>query len=117
MTDLKNTSTDRRSPVNTLILCALAVAVNILGGYIAACTGAPLYLDSVGTIYSAAIGGFMPGIIVGFATNLIKCFMDVDSIYYGILNMLIAVTTAYFAHKGFFKKTFKPLLVIPVLAL
>ena len=117
MTDLKNTSTDRRSFVNTLVLCALAVAVNILGGYIAAWTGAPLYLDSVGTIYSAAIGGFMPGIIVGFATNVIKCFMDIESIYYGILNMLIAVTTAYFAHKGFFKKTFKPLLVIPVLAL
>ena len=116
MADLKNNPKDRRSLVNTLLLCVLAVAINILGGYVAAWTGVPLYLDSVGTIFSAAIGGFMPGIVVGFATNVIKCFMDIESIYYGILNMLIAVCTAYFARRGFFKKTFKPLLVIPALA-
>ena len=115
MTDLKNKP--KQGIKYMLLLCIVSTVINILGGYIAAWTGIPLYIDSVGTVFAAALGGYMPGIIVGFVTNLIKCFIDIESIYYGILNMLIAVFTAYFAQKGFFKKTFKPLLIVPALAL
>lgn len=117
MTDLslKNTQPKYRIK-NIIILCVVATAINILGGYIAVWTGIPLYIDSVGTVLAAALGGYMPGIIVGFVTNIIKSAIDIESIYYGILNMLIAICTAYFAQKGFFKKTFKPLLIVPVLA-
>lgn len=117
MTDLslKNTQPKYRIK-NIIILCVVATAINILGGYIAVWTGIPLYIDSVGTVLAAALGGYMPGIIVGFVTNIIKSAIDIESIYYGILNMLIAICTAYFVRKGFFEKTFKPLLIVPVLA-
>jgi hypothetical protein len=56
-------------------------------------SGAPLYLDSIGTILTAAFGGLLPGILVGFVSNLLNCIFDPVSIYYSVVSILIAVTT------------------------
>ena len=69
----------------------------------------PLYLDTVGTIAAAIIGGPLPGVIVGFFTNIFKSFTDISSLYYGIINVLIALTAAFLAKKNFYKK---PLLIV-----
>ena len=44
--------------------CGVAVAMNIVLGIITSALGIPLYLDTLGTVLSAAILGPVPGIIV-----------------------------------------------------
>ncbi|PWL01168.1 HD-GYP domain-containing protein [Hallerella porci] len=63
----------------------------------------PLYLDSIGTIFVAALGGFCPGAIVGFLTNFIGGIVDSSTFYYGTINFLIAVCTGIAARFGAFE--------------
>ena len=70
--------------------CGVAVAMNIVLGIITSAIGIPLYLDTLGTVLSAAILGPIPGIIVGALSNIITgliysvsdipfCLVNVDS--------------------------------------
>ena len=85
------------------------IGLNILGSEIAAWLDIPLYLDSIGTVIASIFGGYVPGILVGFITNLFKTIFDPTSIYYGLINVLIAVFAAFFANCGWFKNFFKML--------
>lgn len=84
----------------TVAECIICLGLNFLGFRIASGLGLPLYLDNVGTLLAAILGGYLPGIFVGFMTNIINCATDPTSIYYGFITVLIAVTAAYFEHKG-----------------
>ena len=80
--------------------CVVCLALNFLLFTLVSSLGLPLYLDNVGTLLAAILGGYLPGIFVGFMTNIINCATDPNSIYYGFITVLIAVTSSYFAHKG-----------------
>ncbi|MBR6983674.1 MAG: HD domain-containing protein [Ruminococcus sp.] len=101
----------------TALMCLIGIFLNLFFGTIAEKSGAPLYLDTVGTIVASIIGGILPGVIVGFSTNIIKSISDTSALYYGVLNVLISVTASYFAKKGFFKKPLKTIAAIIVFAL
>ncbi|MCR5168530.1 MAG: HD domain-containing protein [Oscillospiraceae bacterium] len=45
----------------------------------------------------------MPGVLVGFTTNILKCFSDTSSLYYGVFNILIAIFAAYLSKRGWMK--------------
>ena len=102
-----------------LILCLVGLAINIIGVRIVRLTGIPLYLDNIGTILSAVLGGTIPGIAVGFFTNLINAIGDGETAYYGCLSVMIAIASIIFERKGFFsfRKPLKLLAVIVVFAL
>ena len=91
----------------TIFLCILGIATNLLLGKICEMSGLPLYLDTVGTVACTIMGGYLPGVIVGFATNLFKSVYDASALYYGILNVLIALSAAWFTKKRWFKKPHK----------
>lgn len=91
----------------TIILCIVGVAVNLLLTQVCAAFNLPLYLDTVGSISVAIMGGSLPGVIVGFVTNILKSFSDPSSLYYGVLNVLIALVASYFAQKDYFRKPLK----------
>lgn len=91
----------------TLLMCVCGIAVNLLLGKLTEIFELPLYLDTVGSIAVAIMGGYLPGVIVGFCTNMLKGIMDPSSIYYGVLNVLIAAAAAFFAERGFFRKPLK----------
>ena len=55
--------------------CGVCVAMNIVLGIITAALGIPLYLDTLGTVLSAAILGPVPGMIVGSLSNIITGLM------------------------------------------
>ena len=101
----------------TILLCIAGIALNLVLSEIIGKFGLPLYLDTVGTISVAVMGGYLPGVIVGFLTNLLKSFSEPASLYYGILNVLIALAAAYFARKHFYRKPHKILLVIILFSL
>ena len=99
-----------------LLLCLAGIAVNLLLGQLAAALNLPLYLDTVGTVSVSVMGGYLPGVLVGFCTNLFKSITDSDSLYYGALNVMIALLAAWFAKKRFFNPK-KPLRIAAVIGI
>ena len=93
------------------LLSVIGILLNLIGSNIASVLGLPIYLDSIGTVLVAAVSGTLPGIAVGFFTNILKATSDFNSIYYGVVNVLIAIVTSFFARRDFFKKLYK---IIPV---
>ena len=94
----------KRHNIVTAVLCVAGIFLNLLLNMSVTAAGIPLYLDTVGSVTVAALGGYLPGVIVGSITNIIKCTYNPSSLYYGILNVLIAFAAAWMAHKGWMKK-------------
>lgn len=89
---------------DTVLLIAAGILLNILLAKVPGLIGAPLFLDSVGTILVAALGGYMPGIVVGVASNAINSIADPITIYYSAISVYIALLSTYFSQRGMFSK-------------
>ena len=87
-----------------LLFCLAGVAWNVLGARIVSLLGLPLYLDSQGTVFAAAVGGWLPGIVVGYLSNLCNSIYDPVSVFYCLINVLLAVSAAFLYRKGCFRK-------------
>ena len=99
---MKNNS--QKYNLSALFFCMTCIALNLLLGIIVSIFELPLYLDTVGTIVAGAVGGFLPGVIVGFCTNIIKNIYDYTALYYSVLNVLIAFFAAWLTERGWLKK-------------
>ena len=95
-------SNNKRRFLTLALLCAAGLAINFLGAKIALAYNLPLFLDTIGVALAAALGGYVPAIIVGFLTNLINGIGDYTTTFYGSLTVLIAISAVYFANKGYF---------------
>ena len=103
----------KNNNITALLLCAAGVLLNILLNSLVTAFEVPLYLDTVGTVAVAVMGGYLPGVFVGFVTNLIKSISDPSAMYYGVLNVIIAVFATQFSdHALFKKKEFIPVIII-----
>ncbi|MCR4750049.1 MAG: HD domain-containing protein [Lachnospiraceae bacterium] len=94
----------------------LLVLINIALNRLVTRLGLPLYIDNVGTLLAAFLGGYLPGIFVGYATNIINATADPTNAYYASISVLIAVCGAFLARRGAKEKLWKALLSIPVFA-
>ena len=80
--------------------CGVAVAMNIVLGIITSALGIPLYLDTLGTVLSAAILGPLPGIIVGALSNIITGLIySVSDIPFCLVNMAVGLGVGLVAKK------------------
>ncbi|MER2151629.1 MAG: HD domain-containing phosphohydrolase [Candidatus Limivicinus sp.] len=97
-----------------LILCAVGLLTNYLFAQLVKSLNLPLYLDNIGSALAAALGGYLPGIAVGFFTNIINCIGDYNNTYYSSITVLIAIASARFAGKGYysFRKPWRLLVII-----
>jgi signal transduction histidine kinase len=85
-------------------ICLAGLLLNLLLSNLVVKLKLPLYLDNVGSILVAALAGALPGMFVGFLTNLINSLNnDPLSMYYGILTAVIAFLAAQFSPRGYFK--------------
>ncbi|MBQ9519676.1 MAG: HD domain-containing protein [Firmicutes bacterium] len=107
----------RSQPLSAVAFCILGAIINIAGSSTAVRFKLPLFLDSIGTILVAAFGGYLPGIAVGYITNIITGFSDITNAYYAVINVLIALLAALFEQKGFFKSPLKTIAAILCFAL
>ena len=100
-----------------LLLSVTGVALNLLITRLVGFFNLPLYLDMIGTVIVSALGGYLPGIVVGFLTNIIGGIQDPGSLYYCSTSVLIAFAAAYLAQKGCLKHLRGIILTILVLTL
>jgi response regulator RpfG family c-di-GMP phosphodiesterase len=100
-------------------MCVVGIALNLLLSELARLLHIPLYLDTVGTVLTAAAGGYLPGMLTGFLTNVLLWGINGDSttIYYGVISVLIAALAAFLARKGWYRTFGKSLCSAPLLAL
>lgn len=99
-----------------ILVYLLFVFINISVNRLVKYFGLPLYVDNIGTLLGAVLGGYLPGIFVGYITNLINSTADITNLYYAGVSVLIAITGTFFAKRGFFEKWWKALLTVPFLA-
>ena len=118
MGEMRANKADRRTRlICVAALCLVGLLINILGVRLALGLKLPLFLDNIGSVLAAALGGYVPGIIVGFLTNLINGVNDATTAYYGTLTVMIAVCASFFARRGGFSRPAKIPLVIATFAL
>ncbi|MGL4760875.1 MAG: CD3073 family putative ECF transporter S component [Sarcina sp.] len=91
----------------TLILCAMAIVLNIVLGTITSALKLPFYLDTIGTVFIALFFGPWLGASVGALSNIITGMLFNPS---GIPFLLISVAVGLIV--GFIGKKFK--FTIPV---
>ncbi|MBO4445411.1 MAG: hypothetical protein J5782_00495, partial [Clostridia bacterium] len=99
-----------------ILVYMLFIFINIAINRLVVKAGWPLYVDSIGTLLGAVLGGYLPGIFVGYLTNIINATASVDNLYYAGISVLIAVSATFLAHRGFYDKFWKALLTVPFLA-
>ena len=99
-----------------LVFFAFAIALNFVLPRTASALGIPLYLDNVGTLAASVLGGYLPGIVIGYLNNIINMQGNPGNAYYVVLSTMIAATGAWLASKGFYKNFRKALLTVPVFA-
>ena len=99
------------------LICAVGVIINVIGARIAQSFNMSLFLDTYGTIFIAALGGYVPGIAVGFFTNLLGAVFNESEMYFGIVNILVAIATTFFCQRGYYETFPKVLITIPVIVL
>lgn len=107
----------QQQPFSALLFCFIGAFINIAGSAIALRFRLPVFLDSIGTVLTAALGGYLPGIAVGYITNIINGFSDITNSYYAVISILLAITAAFFEKHGFFRSLPKALIAIFVFAL
>ena len=97
----------RKNHRNVILLCIVSVLINVVFSHLTQLLDVPLWLDTIGTILAAVLGGYLPGILVGLVTNFMKGFSDFTAIYYSAMNVLIAAVSALLANHGFLTKAWK----------
>ena len=105
-----------RRPAKLIMVYLVCILINIVFSRLCGLLGIPLFLDCIGTLLAAICGGFLPGIIVGYVTNLINSAFNPPTAYYAVISVLIALTASAFAYKGYYKKFLKSLVSIPAFA-
>ncbi|MBO4496918.1 MAG: HD domain-containing protein [Lachnospiraceae bacterium] len=113
---MNNTSTVAKSRryIGLISVYLGCILINILFSRLCGLLEIPLFLDCIGTLLAAICGGFLPGIIVGYVTNLINAAFNPPTAYYAVISVLIALSASALAYKGFYKKFYKSLVSIPV---
>lgn len=102
---------------SVILLIIIGLLLNVIPAKIALAFDIPLYLDCLGTVLTAMLGGALPAVVVGFGVNVINGFAEPVAMYYGVLSVLIAIFATFFFRWGFFKKAWKLLVVIFTFAL
>ena len=106
-----------RATLKLAITCAAGIILNVTGSVVAKAFNLPVYLDTFGTVFIAALGGYVPGIAVGFFTNLFSSGFNINEMYFGFVSIFVAMVVAFFANKGYFEKLSKTLFIIPFIVL
>ena len=96
-----------------ILICTAGIILNTIGSLAARYFHLPLYLDTYGTVFIAAVGGYVPGIAVGFFTNLIGNIFSKDDMYFGLVSISIAIVTTFLYQRGYYKTFPRILLTIP----
>ena len=88
------------------------ILINVLLALLTNAYGLPVYLDTTGTILVAMVGGLFPAITTAVLTNVVIALFNGEAIYFGFINALVAIYTAWFIREKKFDRIKKVLIYI-----
>jgi energy-coupling factor transport system substrate-specific component len=91
----------------TWVLIPIAIAINATAGWIVAQLKLPVYLDSIGTVFIAAVAGPWVGALTGALTNIILGFFDPNFLPWWPVAFAIGLVAGICAGFGLFKSWWK----------
>lgn len=97
---------EQKKSYEICIFAVVCILVNYFGKAFADFFMLPVWLDSVGTVFSAYVLGPVCGAMIGVASNIMYCLHSGVSLFYGLTSIVIAVTVSICAKKGFMKDIF-----------
>ena len=110
-------SARRLNDIKILCLVIAGILLNLVFSQIATALSLPFYLDCIGTILAAIVGGYFPAILVGFLSNFISGFREYSNSYYSVISVLIAIAASALASRKYFRVSWKALIPVLVFAL
>jgi energy-coupling factor transport system substrate-specific component len=82
-----------------ITIVAFCVAINYIGGNLALLLRLPIYLDSIGTIFSAALLGPLAGVITGVLSGLLSgATTDVFSLFFAPIQIITGLIAGLLLH-------------------
>lgn len=94
-----------RLPTSTIAMVPVAIALNIVVGQLVAVIGAPVYLDSIGTVLVSALAGPAAGVVTGILTNVIwGLTLSPIALPFAVVQVVIGVLAGYAARLGMFRR-------------
>ena len=94
----------------SILLIPVGVAVNVVGGQIASLLHLPMYLDTIGTIFTGIIAGPWVDAVTGLVTNLITGMLNPVNFWFAHVNVIVGLVTGFLARAGWFTDWKKGLL-------
>ena len=79
-----------------IIFCFVGVLLNICINLFISKIGVPIYLDTIGTIFVAFLGGVLPAIIVCLLSSMIFNIVVPGYLYFSLINVIIAFLVNWF---------------------
>lgn len=88
----------------TLVLIVVSIAINMIGGQIATTIKLPIFLDSIGTLIAALLGGPWVALFSGLLTNLLWSLITGPiATAFAPVAMIIGFTAGLLARAGGFR--------------
>lgn len=100
MEDDKYYKTNNELSLRFLLLCIAGLIINLIFSKLVIYLGLPLYVDNVGSIVVAVLGGPILGMAVGFLSNILGSLSTPISMYYSIFTIMIAWLASVYARRG-----------------
>ena len=101
----------------TILLIPVGVAVNVVGGQLASLLHLPMYLDTIGTIFTGIIAGPWVGAVTGLMTNVVTGILNPVNFWFIHVNVLVGLVTGFMARAGWFTSWWKGLLATVIQAI
>ena len=94
----------------SILIIPVGVAINFVGGTLASTLNLPMYLDTIGTIFTGIIAGPWVGAVCGLLTNVVTGITNPVNFWFIHVNIIVGLLTGFLARKGWFADWKKGLL-------
>lgn len=99
-----------------ILLIPVGVAVNFVGGQLASVLKLPMYLDTIGTIFTSMLCGPWVGAVTGGLTNVVTGIANPVNFAFIPVNVIAGLVTGFLARKNMFSVWWKWLLSMLIMA-
>ncbi|MFD3259032.1 ECF transporter S component [Paenibacillus lentus] len=93
-----------------ILLIPIGIAINFVGAQIVLLLKLPIYLNTIGTILTAMIGGPWVGMVTGASTNLVVGITNPVSFAFTPVQMAVGLMVGLLSMKGMYTKLWKVIL-------
>lgn len=93
-----------------ILLIPIGIAINFVGAQIVLLLKLPIYLNTIGTILTAMIGGPWVGMVTGASTNLVVGITNPVSFAFTPVQMAVGLVVGLLSMKGMYTKLWKVIL-------